>query len=134
MQNLEPFYTERGTISWCNHYESKPVNHKENQFWIFIERTGAEAEAPILWPPDAKNWLTRKDANAGKDWKQEKGMIDYGCIASSTWWTWVWASSRSWWWTGKPGMLHSMGSQRVRNYWVTECSWTDYENIRRFLK
>ena len=43
-----------------------------------------------------------------------------GWMASRTWWTWVWASSGSWWWTGKPGVLQSMGLQRVRHYWVTE--------------
>ena len=52
--------------------ESLPVNPKGNQCWIFIERTGAEAEAPILWPLDAKSWLTGKDPNAGQDWAQEK--------------------------------------------------------------
>ena len=52
--------------------EIKPVNLKRNQFWIFIGRTDAEAEAPTLWPPDAKNWLTGKDPDAGKDWRQEE--------------------------------------------------------------
>ena len=52
--------------------EIKPVNPKRNQFWIFIRRTDAEAEAPILWPPDVKNWLIWKDPDAGKDWRQEK--------------------------------------------------------------
>ena len=52
--------------------EIKPVNPKGNQPWIFIGRTDAEAEVPILWPPDAKSWLTRKDSNAGKDWGQEE--------------------------------------------------------------
>ena len=52
--------------------EIKPVNPKGNQPWIFIRRTDAEAEAPILWPPDAKSWLIRKDPDAGKDWKQEE--------------------------------------------------------------
>ena len=48
---------------------------KGNQPWIFIGRTDAEAETPVLWPPDAKNWLIGKDPNAGKDWRQEeKGM------------------------------------------------------------
>ena len=46
-----------------------------------------------------------------------------GWMASLTWWTWVWASSGSWWWTGKPGVLRSMGSQRVRHDWVTELNW-----------
>ena len=53
--------------------EIKPVNPKENQFWTFIGRTDAEAEIPILWLPDAKNWLIGKDHDAGKDWRQEKG-------------------------------------------------------------
>ena len=50
----------------------KPVNPKENQPWILIGRTGAEAEAPVLWPLDAESWLIGKDPNAGKDWRQEK--------------------------------------------------------------
>ena len=50
----------------------KTVNSKGNQLWIFIGRTDAEAEAPILWPPNAKNWLIVKDPDAGKDWGQEK--------------------------------------------------------------
>ena len=50
--------------------EIKPVNSKGNQSWIFIGRT--DAEAPILWPPDAKNWLIGKDPDAGEDWRQEK--------------------------------------------------------------
>ena len=55
----------------------KPVNPKGNQFWIFTGSTEAEAEAPILWPPDAKNWLIGKDPDAGKDWRQkEKGMTE----------------------------------------------------------
>ena len=51
--------------------EIKPVNPKGYQPWIFI-RTDAEAEAPVLWLPDVKNWLTRKDPDAGKDWRQEE--------------------------------------------------------------
>ena len=50
----------------------KPVNPKGNQSWVFIGRTDPEAEAPILWTPDAKNWLTGKDPDAGRDWRQEK--------------------------------------------------------------
>ena len=52
--------------------EIKPVNPKGNQSWIFIGRTDTEAEAPILWPPDAKNWLIWKDPDARKDWGQEE--------------------------------------------------------------
>ena len=50
----------------------KPVNPKGNQAWIFTGRTDAEAEAPILWPPDAKSWLTGKDPDAGRDWRREE--------------------------------------------------------------
>ena len=57
--------------------EIQPVHPKGNQSWIFIGRTDAEAEAPILWPPDSKNWLIGKDPDAGKDWRQEKkGTIE----------------------------------------------------------
>ena len=52
--------------------EIKPVHPKGNQSWIFIGRTDAEAEAPILWLPDAKKWFTGKDSNAGQDWRQEE--------------------------------------------------------------
>ena len=103
----------------------QPVNLKGNQSWIFIGRTDAEAETPVLWPPNVKNGLIWKDPDAGKDWKQEeKGMTGWdGWMASSTQWTGVWASSGSWWWTGRPGMLQSMGSQRVAHDWATELNW-----------
>ena len=70
--------------------EVKPVNSKGNQSWIFIGRTDAQAEAPILWPPGAKRWLIRKDPDAGKDWEQEKKRNNRGqdgCMASPTQWT-----------------------------------------------
>ena len=57
--------------------EIQSVNNKGNQSWIFIGRTDVEAKAPILWPPDVKNWLIWKDSDAGKDWKEEeKGMTE----------------------------------------------------------
>ena len=52
--------------------EFQPVNPKGNQSWIFIGRTDAEAEAPILWPPDAKSWLICKDPDDGNDWRQRR--------------------------------------------------------------
>jgi len=52
--------------------EIQSVHPKGNQFWIFIGSTDAEAETPILWPPDGKNWFTGKDPDAGKDWRQEE--------------------------------------------------------------
>ena len=66
-----------GEDSWESKKEIQPVNAKGNQSWMFIGRTDAEAETPILWPPDMKNWLIGKDPDAGKDWKQEeKGMTE----------------------------------------------------------
>ena len=72
--------------------EIKTVNLKGNQSWIVIGRIDAEAETPKLWPPDVKNWLIGKDADAGKDWRQEKGMTAWNdWMASLIQWTWVWA-------------------------------------------
>ena len=57
--------------------EIQPVHPEGNQSWVFIGRTDAEAETPILWPPDVKNWVIWKDPDAGKDWrKEEKGMTE----------------------------------------------------------
>ena len=64
--------------------EIKPVNPKGNQSWIFIGRTDAEAEAPVLWPPDAKSWLIRKDPNVGKGWRQ-KGMTEGQMVGWHHW-------------------------------------------------
>ena len=92
----------------------KPVHPKGNQPWIFIGRT--DASAPMLWPLDTKSQLIRKDPGAGKDWRQEKkgdNRGQDGWIVSLTQWTWGWASSGRRWRTGKPGVLQSMGSQRV---------------------
>ena len=58
--------------------ENKPINTKGNQLWIFIGRTDAEAEAPILWPPDVKSWRIRKDPEAGRDWRQEEKVTTQG--------------------------------------------------------
>ena len=63
--------------------EIKPVNPKGNQSWIFIGRT--DAEALILWPPDAKNWLIGKDSDAGKDWRQEKGTTENEIVEWHHW-------------------------------------------------
>ena len=66
--------------------EDKPVNPKGNQLRIFIGGTDTEAETPILWPPDAKNWLTGKDPDAGKDWRQEeKGMTEDELVGWHHW-------------------------------------------------
>ena len=98
--------------------EIKPVHPKGDQSWVFIGRTDAGAETPILWPPHAKSWLIGKDPDAGRDWGAGGEGDDRewdGWMASLTRWAWVWVDSRSWWWTGRPGMLRFMGSQRVRH-------------------
>ena len=105
--------------------EINPINPKENQSWIFTGRTSAEAETPILWPPDVKNWLIGKDPDAGKDWRRRKGDDRgwHGWMASPTQWTWVWVKSGSWQWTGRPGLLQSMALQGVLLDWVTQLNW-----------
>ena len=110
--------------------EIQPVHPKGDQSWVFLGRTEVEAETPIFWPPHAKSWLIGKDPDAGKDWRQEeKAMTDHrgwdDWMASPTQWTWVWVNSRSWWWTGRPGVLWFMGLQRVRHDWTTELNWTE---------
>ena len=112
--------------------EIQPVHPKGDQSWIFIGRADAGAETPVLWPPDAKKWLIWKDPGAGNDWRWEvEGMTEDDMVG------WhhqlngheVWVSSRSSWWTGKPGVLQSMGSQRATwlfgRTWLSE--WTELE-------
>ena len=66
--------------------EIQPVNPEENQSWICIGRNDVEAETPILWPPDAKNWLIKKDPDAGKDWRQEeKGTTEDEMVGWHHW-------------------------------------------------
>ena len=72
-------------VSWDSK-EIQPVYPKGNQSWIFIGRTDAETETPILWPPDVKNWLIGKDPDAGKDWSQEeKGMTEDEMVGWHHW-------------------------------------------------
>ena len=109
--------------------EIQPV-HPKDQSWVLNGRTDVEAETPILWPPDAKNWLIIKDPDAGKDWKwEEKGTTEDevgGITNSMDLSSWVWVNSKSWWWTGRPGVLQSTGSQRFKHDWAAELvlNWT----------
>ena len=113
----------------------QPVHPKGDQPWVFTGMTDVEAETPILWPPDAKSWLIWKDP----DWERLRagGEGDNrgwdGWMASLTQWTWVWVNSGSWWWTVRPGVLQSMGLQRVGHDWATELNWTESLSVLMIL-
>ena len=114
---------EKTLESPLDNKEIQPVYPKGNQSWVFIGRTDAEAETPIFWPPDAKNQLIGKDSDTGKYRRQEeKGMTGEEMVGWHHQFNgrWVWANSGKWWRTGKPGMLQSMGLQRVRHNSATE--------------
>ena len=100
-----------------------------NQSWIFTGRIDAEAEAPIIYPPDGKNWLIGKNPDVRKDGRQEeKGKTGWDVwMASPSRWTWAWVSSGSWWWIGKLGMLQSMALQRDGHDWK---DWTELNKLR----
>ena len=77
---------EKTLESLLNRKEIQPVHPKGSQSWIFIGRTEAETETPIVWPPDAKNWLIWKDPDAGKDWRQEeKGLTEDEMVGWHYW-------------------------------------------------
>ena len=96
---------------------------------MFIGRTDVEAETPIFWGTCCEElthlkrpwcWERLRAGGEGDD----RGWD--GWMASLTRWTWVWVDSGSWWWTGRPDMLQSMGSQRVGHDWATELNWTEF--------
>ena len=117
--------------------EIKPVNLKRNQPWVFTESSDAEAEVPGFWSPDANRQLIWKVPDARTDLRQKEKRAEDpfrgwdGLTASSMQWTWTWANSRSWWRTGRPGVLQSMGSQRVRHSWAAEQQHDQYMIIVR---
>ena len=104
--------------------EIKPVNPKGDQHWIFIGRTDAEAEAPVLWPPDSKNWLIGKDLilvkiedrrrRGQQRMRWSEGITDSMDMSLSKLWEFV--MDRGAW----QGVLQSVGSQRVGHDWATE--------------
>ena len=104
--------------------EIQPIHAKGNQFWIFIGRTDAETETPILghmmWRTDSLEKTLMLGNIEGRR-KRDRGWD--GCMASLIQWTWAWVNSGSWWWTGRPGVLQFMGSQRVGHDWATELNW-----------
>ena len=110
--------------------EIKAVNPKGNQSWISIGKTDAEAEAPILWPPEAKNWLIGKDPDAGKNWRQEvKGMAEDEMVG---WHHWLDGQE----FEQAPGNGDGQGSLECCRPWghkkldMTEClNWTELREM-----
>ena len=102
--------------------EIQTVHPKGDQSWVFIGRTDVEAETPILWCKELTHlkrpwsWERLRAGGEGDDRRWD------GWMASSTQWTWVWVNSGNRWWTGRPGVLQFIGSQRVRHDWATELS------------
>ena len=77
-----------------------------------------------------KSWLIGKDSDAGRDWGQEeKGTTEDEMAGWHHWRTWVWVTSGSWWWTGRPGVPQFMGLRRVRHDWVTDLTWIPLKAI-----
>ena len=107
--------------------EIRPINPKGNQSWIFIWRTDTEAETPVLCHLMQRTDSLEKPLMLRKiEGRRRRGMTEDEMVGWHHWlWTWVWASSGSWWWTGRPGVLQSMGLQRVGHDWVTEQNWED---------
>ena len=111
--------------------EIKPVNPKENQSWIFNWKDWCwswNSNTLATWCEELTHWK--------RPWCWERLKVGEGddrgwdgWMASPTQRTWVWMDSRSWWWTGRPGVLQFMGSQRVRHDWATELNWTRTEAV-----
>ena len=119
--------------------EIQPVHSEGDQPWDFFGRNDAKAETPVLWPPHAKSWLIGKDSVCqmqtlsaslmlgGIGGRRRRGLQRMrwrdgitGWMASLSRWTWVWVNSRSWWWTGRPGVLHG-----VAKSWTGLSDWTE---------
>ena len=115
--------TLESSLDWK---EIQPVKSKGNQSWIVIGRTDSEAETPIIWPPEVKNWLIWKNPEAGKtEVRRRRGwqrMRWLDCITDSM----DMSLSKLWelMMDRRPGVLQSTGSQRVKHDWVTELNWT----------
>ena len=119
---------EKTLESPLNCREIQPVHPEGNQSWIFIGRTwywSWNSSTLVTWCKELTHlrrpwcWERLKEGREGDD----RGWD--GWMASLPQWTWAWVNSGSWWWTGKPGVLQSMVSQRIGHDWATEVNWSD---------
>ena len=118
---------EKALENFLDCKEIQPVHPKGDQFCVFIGRTDVKAETNTLatWCEELTHlkrpwcWARLRAGGEGDDREWD------GCMESLTQWIWVWVDSGSWWWTGRPGVLWYMGSQRVGYDWATELNWTD---------
>ena len=118
-------HTHTGYCFYLVPKEIQPVHPKGNQSWIFTGRTDAEANTLATWCEELTHLKT--------PWRWETEGDDRGWdgwMASPTECRWVWVNSGSWWWTGRPGVLQSTGSQRVIHNRVTELNWS---HVRLFV-
>ena len=109
----------------------KPVHPKGDQSWVFIGRTDVEAETPIVWPPDVKNWLTWKDPDAGKEWGQEKGTTEDEMVG---WHHWLDGPGFGW----TPGVGDGQGGLRAAVHGVAKSrtrlsDWTELNSGNLFM-
>ena len=121
----------RRLLEFLDCKEIKPVHPKGNQFWVFIGRTDVEAETPIFWPPATNSWVFEKTLMLGNiEGRRRRGQQRVRWLDGITDSTDMSLGKlRSWWWTGRPGVLQSMGSQRVGHDWVTELIWTQLKGF-----
>ena len=117
--------------------EIQPVHPKGDQSWVFIGRTDVEVETPILWPPDAKNWLIEKDPDVGKDWRwEEKRMAEDEMAGWHHWWTWWHHSmgmsfSKLWELVTDREAWHAMGCG-VTKSWTWLSDWNELNCVVSF--
>ena len=120
---------EKTLESPLNCKEIQPVHPKGNQSWVFIGRTDAKAKPQYFGHLMQRVDSLEKTLMLGGIGGRRRGWDDWK--ASLTRWMWVWVNSGSWWWTGRPGVLRFMGSQRVGQDWATELNWT--ETLREYI-
>ena len=106
--------------------EIQPVHSKGDQSWVFFGRNDAKAESTLATSCEVLTHWKRPWCWEGLGARGEGDDRGWdGWMDSWTRWMWVWVNSKSWWWTGRPGMLQFMGSHRVRHHWTTELNWTE---------